>query len=239
MPNDVSVPRIVTQIVPSHTHDQQSGDHDHTGHAHVHDHSHRGHSHAPASFGRALAIGTTLNVGFVIVETIFGLRANSVALLADAGHNLSDVLGLLIAWGASILATRGPTARRTGAYWLDPLSSLGIALIIIAGTWSLLRDSANLALHAVPTQIDFNKADACLRELPGVTDVHDLHIWAISTTDVALTAHLVYPTGDDHDELLRSACDTLTNRFGIGHATLQVERGSDALACHFASGNVI
>ncbi len=97
----------------------------------------------------------------------------------------------------------------------------------------------NLALHAVPTHIDFNKVDACLRQLPGVTDVRDLHIWAISTTDVALTAHLVYPTGDDHDELLRSACDTLTNRFGIGHATLQVERGSDAHACHLASGSVI
>ena len=120
-----------------------------------------------------------------------------------------------------------------------PTVSLAIALIFIVGTWSLLRDSVNLALHAVPTHIDFNKVDACLRELPGVTDVHDLHIWAISTTDVALTAHLVYPTGDDHDELLRSACDTLTNRFGIGHATLQVERGPDAHACPFTSGNLI
>ena len=117
--------------------------------------------HTLDNFGPAFAIGTALNVDFVIDETIFGLRANSVALLADAGHSLS------------------------------------------------------------------------------VTDVHDQYIWAISTADVALTAHLVYPTGDDHDELLRSACDTLTNRFGIGHATLQVERGSDAHACHFASGNVI
>ena len=317
-----------------HGHDHA---HDH-GHGHDHAHGHIGHSHAPDTFGRAFAIGTALNIAFVIVETIFGLRANSVALLADAGHNLGDVLGLLIAWGASILATRGPTTRRTygfrsssilaalanaiillialgavaweaigrmshpepvasktiiivaaigicingatamlfmrgrkgdlnirgaylhmladagvsagvviagiaisltGLYWLDPFISLGIALIIMIGTWSLLRDSVNLALHAVPAHIDPEEIASCLRALPGVTDVHDLHIWGMSTTDVALTAHLVHPDMVHDDVLLKTACDTLKSRFGIGHATLQVERGSIAHACDLAPASVI
>lgn len=344
---------MTSPALPRHTHGAScSGDrhaHGHHDHGHAHDgaghdhghghaHGHAGHSHAPETFGRAFAIGTALNVAFVVVETIFGLRANSVALLADAGHNLGDVLGLLIAWGASILATRGPTSRRTygfrsssilaalanaivllialgaiaweaigrmsqpepvasktiiivasigivingatamlfmsgrkgdlnirgaylhmladagvsagvviagiaisltGLYWLDPFISLGIALIIMIGTWSLLRDSVNLALHAVPSHIDPDAIHACLRELPGVTDVHDLHIWAMSTTDVALTAHLVHPDAVTDDALLLHACETLKSRFGIGHATLQVERGSTAHACNLAPAHVI
>ncbi len=308
------------------------------GHGHAHGHGHAGHSHAPATFGRAFAIGTTLNLAFVIVEAVFGLRANSVALLADAGHNLGDVLGLLIAWGASMLSTREPTRRRTyglrsssilaalanaiillfalgaiaweaigrmtqpqpvasttiiivaaigilingatamlfmsgrkgdlnirgaylhmladagvstgvviagiamsitGFYWLDPVVSLGIALIIMIGTWSLLRDSVNLALHAVPARIDPDAIHACLRELPGVTDVHDLHIWGMSTTDVALTAHLVHPDAMNDDALLLHACETVKSRFGIAHTTLQVERGSDAHACTLAPAHTI
>ena len=312
-------------------------DHGHAGHAHV-GHSHAGHSHAPASFGRAFAIGTALNITFVLIEVVFGLRANSIALLADAGHNLSDVLGLLIAWGASVLAARGPTARRTygfrsssilaalvnalilliaiggiaweaigrlshpesvaagtiawvaaagvvingatammfmsgrkgdlnvrGAYlhmladagvsagvvlggvlisatgwlWLDPGISITIAVIIAIGTWRLLRDSVNLALDAVPAHLDPAAIDAYLRSLPGVTGVHDLHIWGMSTTDVALTAHLIRPELCDDDELLIEAAHTLGIRYGISHPTLQIERGHGPHDCHLAPAHVI
>ena len=316
--------------------------HNHTGHDHAgHDHAghgHAGHSHAPASFGRAFAIGTALNLTFVVVEAIFGLRANSVALLADAGHNLSDVLGLLIAWGASVLATRGPTARRTyglrstsilaalvnavvlllaigaiaweavgrvsrpepvatgtivwvaaigiiingvtallfmsgkktdlnirGAYmhmladaavsagvvvagitmavtgwlWLDPVISLAIAAIITIGTWGLLRDSVNLALDAVPAHLDPAEVTRYLCSLPGVTGVHDLHIWGMSTTDVALTAHLIRPEIGDDDALLVDAAHVLHERFGISHPTLQIERGHGPHDCHLAPAHVI
>ena len=335
---DMTIP-AVSQSAPGSScgGDGDRHDHGHAGHSHA-GHSHAGHSHAPETFGRAFAIGTALNVAFVIVETIFGLRANSVALLADAGHNLGDVLGLLIAWGASVLATRGPTTRRTygfrsssilaalanaiillialgavaweavgrlshpepvasttiivvaaigilingatamlfmsgrkgdlnirgaylhmladagvsagvviagivisltGLYRLDPFISLGIALIIMIGTWKLLRDSVNLALHAVPAHIDPDDVQACLRGLPGVTDVHDLHIWGMSTTDVALTAHLVHPDAVHDDMFLLNACNTLKIRFGIGHATLQIERGSTPHACDLAPAHVI
>ncbi|MES3035260.1 MAG: cation diffusion facilitator family transporter [Gemmatimonadota bacterium] len=342
---------MTSPTVPGHARHEPCADHDHgpalghahgTGHghdhAHGHAHGHAGHSHAPASFGRAFAIGTALNLGFVIIEAFFGLRANSVALLADAGHNLGDVLGLLIAWSASILASLSPTARRTygfrsssilaalanaivllttlgavaweavgrmsrpepvasgtimwvagagiiingatallfmsgrkhdlnirGAYlhmlgdagvsaavliagvgisltqlyWLDPFISLGIALIIMIGTWSLLRDSVNLALHAVPAHLDPLEIEECLRTLPGVTGVHDLHVWGMSTTEVALTAHLVHPTIGDDDALLRTAAETLRARFGIVHATLQIERGTGAHSCHLEPAHVV
>ena len=332
---------MTSSLHPAHSHDETCAGHEHgQSHAHSpgHAHGHAGHSHAPASFGRAFAVGTALNLAFVIIEAFFGLRANSVALLADAGHNLGDVLGLLIAWGASILASRGPTARRTygfrsssilaalanaivllialgavaweaigrmsrpepvasgtiiwvatagivingatallfmsgrkgdlnirGAYlhmladagvsagvviagiaisltqlfWLDPFISLGIALIIMIGTWSLLRDSVNLALHAVPAHLDPVEIEACLRTLPGVTGVHDLHIWGMSTTDVALTAHLVHPAIGDDDALLRTAAETLRARFGIVHPTLQIERGTGAQSCHLEPAHVI
>lgn len=307
-------------------------------HGHGHSHGHAGHSHAPDSFGRAFAIGTALNVGFVLVETFYGLQANSVALLADAGHNLSDVLGLLIAWGASVLALRGPTARRTyglrsssilaalgnavmlmlaigaiaweavtriphpepvdagtipwvaavgivingitallfmsgrkhdlnirGAYlhmladagvsagvvvaglaiaatgwlWLDTAISITIALIIAVTTWGLLRDSLDLALDAVPANVDPAAVDAFLRTLPGVTSVHDLHIWGMSTTDVALTAHLIRPEVCDDDALLVSAAHELQHRFGIAHTTIQIERGHGPHDCHLAPTHVI
>ncbi len=314
------------------THDRAC-DHDHT-----HGHGHAGHSHAPASFGRAFAIGITLNVVFVAVEAVFGLRSNSVALLSDAGHNLSDVLGLLIAWGASMLAMRGPTARRTyglrsssilaavvnavfllcalgaiaweaatrvgdpeavgtttviwvaatgivingitallfmsgrkhdlnirGAYlhmaadaavsagvvvagivmaytgwlWLDPIISIIIAAIIAWSSWGLLRDSVNLALDAVPGHVDPAEVEAYLRQLPGVTSVHDLHIWGMSTTDVALTAHIIRPEVCDDDILLIDAAQTLRDRFGIAHPTLQIERGHGPQDCHLAPADVI
>lgn len=303
----------------------------------AHDHGHA-HSHAPANFGRAFAIGIALNTGFVVIEAVFGVLAGSLALVADAGHNLSDVLGLLLAWGASILVRRRPTIRRTyglrrssilaallnavflllaigaigrealgrfahpeptaggpiiavalvgivingttallfasgrrgdlnirGAYlhmaadagvslgvvlaglailltgwrWLDPAVSLAIVVVIFVGTWGLLRDSVNLALDAVPEGIDTAAVAAYLSALPGVTAVHDLHIWAMSTTETALTAHLVIPGGGDTDALLARACGELHDRFGIAHATMQIERGDPAHPCGLASAGAI
>ncbi len=323
---------------PGHDHGHANGLDPDRDHAHEHAHSHAGHSHAPASFGRAFAIGTALNLTFVLVEAFYGMRANSVSLLADAGHNLSDVAGLLIAWGASVLATRGPTARRTyglrsssilaavvnavvllcaiaaiaweavtrvrtpepviastiawvagigilingatallfmsgrkgdlnirGAYlhmaadagvsagvligglviavtgwlWLDPIISITIAVIIAVSTWGLLRDSINLALNAVPAHLDPAKVEDYLRQLPGVTGVHDLHIWGMSTTDVALTAHLIRPEICDDDVLLLDVARTLHSRFGISHPTVQIERGHGPHDCLLAPAHVI
>ena len=312
---------------------------DHAHHDHAHDHhSHgHGHVHAPASFGMAFAVGISLNFGFVLLETVYGLIADSVALVADAGHNLADVLGLVLAWWATSLAGKAPSLRRTsglkrssilaslvnavvllvgvggiaveavrrlgepspvdgtivmwvaavgiavngftaylflrgskgdlnirGAFlhlasdaavslgvviaglvigytgwlWLDPAVSLVIAAIIILGTWSLLRESLDLALDAVPIGIDPAKVEAFLRDLPGVVAVHDLHIWAMSTTETALTAHLVRPGGGLDDALLDDAADALTRRFGIAHATFQVEQG-DGVLCRLASPEVV
>jgi cobalt-zinc-cadmium efflux system protein len=295
--------------------------HDHADHEEEHDHSH-GHSHAPASFGRAFAIGIVLNTVFVIVETVYGLLSHSLALVADAGHNLSDVLGLLLAWGATILAKRAATERHTygfrrssvlaalgnavfllvsvgaiaweaitrlrtpdhvgaqtviwvallgilinagtavmfmagrkddlnvrgafvhmtadaaisagvviagiiiaytGWYWIDPAVSLIVAAIIIYGTWDLLRESINLSLDAVPEGIDPAAVIAYLRALPQVTDAHHLHIWGLSTTEAALTVHLVLVDRTQSDALLREINTVLRERFRIGHATVQFE----------------
>ena len=308
--------------------------HDHShDHAHAHDHAHdhghahgHGHSHAhhlPAD-NRAFVIGIGLNVAFVIIEAGYGLAADSLALLADAGHNLGDVFGLLLAWGALHLSRRAPSARRTygwggssilaalanavillvavggiaweaiqrfahpqptaggtvivvaaigiaintgtallflagrkrdlnlrGAFlhmaadaavsagvvlagvaivftgwlWLDPLVSLLVAAVILLGTWGLLRDSVNLALAAVPAGIDPAAVSAYLASLPGVSEVHDLHIWALSTTESALTAHLVKPEPTpDEDALIARASAHLHAHFSIDHATIQWER---------------
>ena len=317
---------------PEHDHDHAHGD------VHAHSHGQAGHSHAPASFGRAFAIGITLNIAFVLIEIFFGLRANSVALLADAGHNLGDVLGLIIAWWASVLVTRGPTVRRTyglrgtsilaalanavillitvggitweaigrlgnpqpivagtmiwvaaagivingatallfmsgrhtdlnlrGAWlhmaadagvsagvviaglviaatgwpWLDPAVSIVIAALIALGSWSLLRDSVNLALDGVPPHVDPSAVEHYLRTLPGVTGVHDLHIWGMSTTEVALTAHLIRPSVSDDDVLLIDVARALHDRFGIAHPTLQIERGHGPHDCPLAPAHVI
>jgi len=292
--------------------------------AHDHDHHHAHGRHTPASYDRAFAIGIALNLAYVAVEAAFGLVADSLALLADAGHNLSDVLGLALAWGAAWLARREPTPRRTyglrrssilaalanamlllvaigaiaweavhrlqapepiatgivfwvaavgvlvnggtallfmrgraddlnirGAFlhmaadagitvgvmaaalliagtgwlWLDPAVSLAIAGVILAGTWGLLRDSVDLALDAVPRGIDPGAVATYLAAQPGVTEVHDLHIWAMSTTETALTAHLVRPGGSPDDGLLACVRDELRARFAIQHATIQVETG--------------
>ena len=298
----------------SHEHDDHEG----------HDHSHGapGHSHAPKNFGAAFAIGTALNFAFVVVEVIFGIFSHSLALVADAGHNMGDVLGLLLAWGASILVRSAPTQRRTyglrsssilaalfnaifllvsvgaiaweairrfgdptdvagktviwvaavgiaintatalmfmsgrkgdlnirgafmhmaadagisagvvvagfailltGYHWIDPIVSLAISAIIIWGTWGLLRDSVNLALQAVPEGIDLAKVKDYLAGLPHVTAVHDLHVWPMSTTETALTAHLVREVDRCDSSLLEECCKELHDRFEIQHATIQFE----------------
>ena len=302
-----------------------------------HDH-HHGHDHGTPDLNRAFAIGVGLNLTFVAVEAIYGFKAHSLSLLADAGHNLADVMGLLLVWGAGVLATRLPSARRTyglrrtsilaalgnavllllavggilweaaqrfrapepvqsgvviwvaligigintatalfflrgrkddlnvraafvhmvadaavsagvvvaalvilrtGWLWLDPAVSVVIAIAIAVGTWSLLRDSVNLALDAVPEGIDPDEVQGYLAGLPGVTAVHDLHIWGMSTTHVAVTAHLVKPGVGDDDALLAQASRVLHDRFGIEHATLQVERSADAANCKQAPAGVV
>jgi cobalt-zinc-cadmium efflux system protein len=305
-------------------------------HGHAHDH-HHGHSHAPASFGRAFAVGITLNLGFVVVEAVYGVIAGSMALVADAGHNLSDVLGLVIAWTASVLAARPPSARftygfksssilaalgnaafllvalgailvetirrliepepvaggpvmavaavgivintvtalmfmrgrkhdinirgaylhmaadaavsagvvvagllitLTGAQWIDPVTSLLIVGIIAVGTWGLLKDSLRMGLHAVPPGIDERKVRHFLNSLSGVEAVHDLHIWPMSTTETALTAHLVMPGGHPGDSFLHQLAHELDHDFGIGHATVQVET-IDGHECALLHDNVV
>ena len=321
------------------------GDHDHAAHDHGgnshagHSHGPGGHHHAPASFGRAFAIGTALNAAFAAAQVFYGLAAHSVALLADAVHNLGDVLGLLIAWGAATLARRAATLARTygwgrstiltsltnavvlllgcgaiaveavqrfgspapvagstvmwvaalgilinggtallfmrgskgdlnvrGAFlhmasdavvsagvvvsglvisltgwlWLDPATSLTIVAAITIGTWGLLRDSVNLAMDAVPGGIDVAKVQEALSGLPGVTEVHDLYVWGLSTTETALTAHLVVD-GDEARSagLLRAACTMVRDRFGIGHPTFQVETHETVAACELRSAAVV
>ncbi|MGB7344350.1 MAG: cation diffusion facilitator family transporter [Pirellulaceae bacterium] len=288
------------------------------------------HHPAPASYGRAFAIGVFLNVAFVVVEAGFGFATNSLALLADAGHNLSDVLGLLMAWGGYALAKVAPSPKRTygwrgstilaalfnalllmvaiggitweaigrfsnpaevtapviigvalvgvvintatallflrgrehdlnirGAYlhmaadallslgvviagiiialtawqWVDPLTSLIIAAVILLGTWGLFKESINLAMAGVPAKIDPNDVQSFLSSIPGVTEVHDLHIWAMSTSEIALTAHLVKPDASDEDDLLKETAAELHHLFDIGHTTIQIERCVNATNC--------
>lgn len=308
--------------------------HDHgEGHHHSHDHS-----HVPKNFDRAFAIGIALNIGFVLIEVVFGLLSNSLALLADAGHNLSDVLALLLAWGATALARKLPTQRHTyglrrtsvlvalinalvlmvavgviaweamlrlrlpesvasdtvifvalvgvlingytawlfmsggekdvniraaylhmaadaaisfgvvlaaiamsftGWLWLDPAVSLAIAVAIGVSTWGLLRESLNLALDAVPASIQPEKVEAFLAGLDGIAAVHDLHIWAMSTTEIALTVHLVKPDGAIDDALLSEINQQLHTRFDIAHTTVQFERGDAAHPCHQAPAGVV
>jgi cobalt-zinc-cadmium efflux system protein len=285
--------------------------------------------HEHTNYSHAFKIGVALNFGFIIIEVVFGLMADSLALLADAGHNLSDVLGLVLAWGASYLTQREATDRRTygwrkssvlaalfnaiillvaiggigweairrfnnpayvagaaivwvaavgvvvngvtalffmsgrksdlnirGAFlhmaadagvsagvvlagigiiltewqWLDSAVSLLIVVIIFVSTWGLLKDSFNLALDAVPRHIDTEEVKNYLSDLPGVSQVHDLHIWGMSTTEVALTAHIVKRSTGDDDSLIAEMKKELQNRFGIEHITIQWERG-ELISC--------
>lgn len=288
------------------------------------------HHHAAPDYNRAFAIGVALNIIFVVIEVFYGVLANSLALITDAGHNLSDVLGLLLAWGASYLAAKQPSLRRTygysratilasmfsgllllaavavisweavrrimeptepvgqtimvvagigvvintvtawffvsgkdhdlnirGAYlhmaadalvsvgvvvsgfviwkfglkWFDPLSSLVIAAVILWSTWDLLRDSLNLAIDGVPRELDPSAVREWLSAQPGVEGMHDLHIWPMSTTETALTAHLLMPVPPVDDRFLHELAQQLHERFKISHATFQVERGGDEKRC--------
>ena len=292
------------------------------GHSHSHSHDH-GHAHAPPDFGRAFAVGIALNLGFVIAEAVFGFLANSMALLADAGHNLSDVLGLVVAWAGTAMARRASSPRFTyglkkasilaalinglfllvavgavgaeairrlfdpaptdgatvivvaaigilingatalmfargresdinirGAYlhmaadaavsgavvfagllilwtgqrWVDPVMSLAVAAVILWGSLGLMRESVGMSLMGVPSGIDVDEVEAALGELDGVETVHDLHVWPLSTTETALTAHLVAPDVASTDALLSAARTMLHDRFRIEHCTLQIER---------------
>jgi cobalt-zinc-cadmium efflux system protein len=298
--------------------------------AREHTHSHANHVHAPATFHRAFIVGIVLNTGYVLFEAIFGFVAHSLALVADAGHNLSDVLGLLLAWGASMMAKSLPTKRKTyglrgtsilaalfnaifllvsvgaiawealrrfhapsevaartviwvsilgiiintvtalmfmsgrkrdlnirgaflhmaadaaisagvvvtgfailwtGRHWIDPVVSLLICAVIVWGTWDLLRESVNLALQGVPKDIETDDVRYYLGQLPGITKVHDLHIWAMSTAETALSAHLVKPDGQIDDPLLQQIQHELHDRFGIEHITVQLECGSFGHEC--------
>jgi cobalt-zinc-cadmium efflux system protein len=312
-----------------HKHDHKHDKHDHHGH----DHAGHGHSHAsvdPANMGRAFVIAIVLNSVFVAVEFGYGFIANSTALMADAGHNLSDVLGLVLAWGAALLARRAPNRNftyglrsssilaalgnalllmvacgaiaweavqrfnepapvagwtvsivaligvavngisawlfmsgskddinvraayqhmaadaaislgvvvsglaimGTGWAWIDPAVSLVIVALIVVSTWSVLRESLRMVLAAVPANIDPHKVDAFLAALPGVTGTHDLHIWSMSTTETALTAHLVMPAGYPGDAEIDAIAARLKSEFSIHHCTLQIEQGTTAHAC--------
>jgi cobalt-zinc-cadmium efflux system protein len=306
-------------------------------HHHDHPHAHTHHAHAPARMDAAFAIGAAINMAFVVAEALFGVTANSVALVADAAHNLGDVLSLLLAWGALWLTRRPPTARRTygwgrssilaalvnatvllitvgaigveairrlmepepivsgivmavaalgiavnggtallfmrnrhedlniraqfqhlagdalvsitvvaaalairltGLVWLDPIVSLGVACVIVAGTWSTLRESLDLSLDAVPARLTQQEVSDWLAALPGVREVHDLHIWGLSTTETALTAHLVCDIALT-ERSLNDLAAGLHDRFQIGHTTIQVESESDAAACRLRPAEIV
>jgi cobalt-zinc-cadmium efflux system protein len=294
------------------------------GHSHEHGHTHgAGHGHAPKDFGRAFLIGIVLNAAFVIIEAVYGWLSGSMALIADAGHNLSDVMALMLAWGASVAAKKPGNARFTygyksstilaalanagllliaigaisfetiqrladpapvegttmvivagigifinagtamlfmrgrkhdinirgaflhmaadalvslgvviagiaillsGALWIDPLVSLLIVAVIAWGTWGLLKDSVAMSLLGVPKGVSESRVRGYLVGLEGVSEIHELHIWPMSTTETALTAHLVMPDGHPGDAFLREIGHELEHHHQIGHATIQIEQ---------------
>jgi cobalt-zinc-cadmium efflux system protein len=308
------------------------------GHHHSHGHGDaHGHSHG-AGGNWPFVVGMAINLAFVAVEAVFGLIAESTALLADAGHNLGDVLALGLAWAGRVLAQRLPSRQftyglrgssilaalvnamtlmlvtgaiaweaiqrlhapvevasrtvivvalcgifvngasallflrdrahdinvraaflhlavdalvslgvvlvgvgvlSTGWTWLDPAASLVISAIIIAGTWGLLRDTLRLSLHAVPPHVDAEAVRGYLVATSGVAEIHDLHIWGMSTTETALTVHLVMPQGHPGDGVLAQLCHELHERFRIGHATIQIETGDKAHPCALAPDQVV
>ena len=311
--------------------------HDHHGSHHHHGVGHQHHPTPGRSNSSAFVIGAAINTAFVVLEFGYGFTANSVALMADAVHNLGDVLSLLVAWGAAWLTSRPPSGRRTygwgrssilaalfnaavllvgvgaigveaiqrlitpepvvattviwvallgiavnggsavlfmrgrgsdlniraqflhlagdtvvsagvviaallirwsGLVWLDPVASLLVAVAITMSTWGVLREAIDLSLDAVPEQVAHKDVMDWLSAMPGVTEVHDLHIWGLSTTETALTAHLVC-TDARSPRRLHDLMAELRQRFGIGHATLQIESDADAALCHLRPHDVI
>lgn len=301
-------------------------------------HDHSSHGHAGPDYGRVFAIGIALNLAYVGGEAVAGIAAHSLALLADAGHNLGDVLGLALSWGAAVLGRRGPSGRFTyglrsssilaalanaiillvvtggvaweairrighpmpvasavivwvaaagilvnGAtallfasgrgrdlnlrsaflhmaadtlvtagvvaagiaiglthwLWLDPATSLVVSAVIVVGTWGVLKSAIGLALDAVPEGVDAAAVRAHLAGLPGVTALHDLHIWGMSTTETALTCHLVMPQGHPGDAVLNAITSELHTRFGIAHATIQIELADTDEACVLTPEHVV
>ena len=302
-----------------------------------HGHSHHRHGHAQANYGRAFAIGIAANLAYLGGEAIAGIFSGSLALLADAGHNLGDVLGLALSWGAAVLGRRQPSGRFTyglrsssilaalanaiillvvtggiaweaiwrishpvqvasgiiiavaviGIFvnggtallfssgtgdlnvksaffhlaadalvtagvvaagiaiwltnwlWLDPAVSLVVSAVIVCGTWGLLKNAIGLALDAVPEGLDIAAVRAHLLALPGVAGLHDLHIWGMSTTETALTCHLIMPHGHPGDIVLNEMAQQLHHRFGIQHATIQIELADSDEACALTPEHVV
>lgn len=296
------------------------------------------HDHGAPTSSKTFAIGIGLNVVFVVVEAVYGIRAHSLALLSDAGHNLGDVLGLGLSWGAIVLAQRPPSMRHTyglrrasilaalanavlllvavggisweaiqrlaqphaveggtvvlvaalgilvnglaallflsgrrhdlnvrsaflhmlsdaavsvgvvlaglaiqwtGKGWIDPVVSLAVGAVIVLGTWSLLKESLRLAMDGVPEGTDLAAIQGYLSQLSGVAAVHDLHVWAMSTTETALTVHLVVPDRVVDDDAMAGICRDLHDRFGIEHTTIQIERGDGSAECGQAPAHVV
>jgi Co/Zn/Cd efflux system component len=233
-----------------------SHDDDHSGHDHGHDHSHGHHHHpVPKDFSRAFLIGILLNVSFVGVEAVYGFFSDSLSLLADAGHNLGDVLGLALAWGAAYLSKKRATDRYSyglksssimaalinasillvavGAIILEPVVSIVVSIVILMGTFGLLKESVNLSLHAVPEHIDLNEVRDFLLKQTGVCEVHDLHVWAMSTTEVAMTCHLATkdPSLFCANGRLQKISDEIDHKFQIVHSTIQVDHEADIEHC--------
>jgi cobalt-zinc-cadmium efflux system protein len=296
------------------------------------------HAHAHGNYGRAFFIGIALNLAYISGETVAGILSGSLALLADAGHNLGDVLGLSLSWGAAVLSRRSPSGRftyglrsssilaalanaiilllvtggiaweavwriahpvpvaggvviavaavgilvngvtallfasghphdlnvssvfvhmaadtlvtagvvaagiaiwATGQEWLDPAVSLGVSAVIVVGTWGLVKSAIGLALGAVPEGVDIETVRAHLLAIPGVSGLHDLHIWGMSTTETALTCHLVMPDGHPGDAALNSMAEQLHRRFGIEHATIQIELADADQVCALTPEHVV
>jgi cobalt-zinc-cadmium efflux system protein len=317
-----------------HEHGPDGNAHDHGGHGHHHG---RAHALSPAQLDRAMAAGVGLNLAFVALEFGCGLYASSLALLADAGHNAGDVIGLLLAWAASRVARLPPTPRYTwgfrrstifaalanavllltasgailweavlrlrspepvqgpvmiavaavgvlvnavtaamlarghgdanvraaflhmaadaavsvgvvvagiailltGLLWIDPVVSIAITLAIVAGTWGLFRESVDMALDAVPRGVDPSAILAALAQLPGVAEVHDLHVWGASTSEVSLTAHVVVPEPLDHRAVLAAATALLRDRFAVAHTTIQLECDDACQECSQRPADVL
>jgi len=317
-----------------HEHGPDGGAHDHGGHGHHHG---RAHALSPSQLDRAMAAGVGLNLAFVAIEFGCGLYASSLSLLADAGHNAGDVIGLLLAWAASRVARLPPTPRYTWGYrrstifaalanavllltasgailweavlrlrspepvqgpvmiavaavgvlvnavtaaflargggdanvraaflhmaadaavsagvvvagiailltgflWIDPVVSIAITLAIVAGTWGLFRESIDMALDAVPRGVDPDAILAALSRLPGVTEVHDLHVWGASTSEVSLTAHVVVPEPLDHRQVLAAATTLLRERFAVAHTTIQLECDDACQECSQRPADVL